>query len=80
MKNGSYVDYLFGVATGWLGWPPETAWRTPIPQIMLALDARLDWTGRGQAQGQIAGQRTAPHRRASVADKLKAFFRGRQEE
>ncbi|MDH0646221.1 hypothetical protein N5D48_05145 [Pseudomonas sp. GD03858] len=79
MKNGSYVDYLFGVATGWLGWPPETAWRTPVPQIMLALDARLDWTGRGQAQGNPSGQPAAPRRSVSVADKLKAFFRGRQE-
>ncbi|PKI24853.1 MULTISPECIES: hypothetical protein [Pseudomonas putida group] len=75
MKNGSYVDYLFGVATGWLGWPPDTAWHTPIPQIMLALDARLDWTGRGQAHGQAPG--TKPSTRQSVADKLKSFLRGR---
>lgn len=75
MRNGSYVDYLFGVATGWLGWPPDTAWHTPIPQIMLALDARLDWTGRGQAQGQAPGAK--PPTRQSVADKLKSFLRGR---
>ncbi|AJO79084.1 hypothetical protein [Pseudomonas sp. MRSN 12121] len=75
MKNGSYVDYLFGVATGWLGWPPETAWRTPVPQIMLALDARLDWTGRGKATPQAA-----PQKREGVADKLKAFLRGRPKE
>ncbi|MFJ9993417.1 hypothetical protein ACIQSO_22105 [Pseudomonas putida] len=80
MKDGSYVDYLFGVATGWLGWPPDTAWRTPIPQIMIALDARLDWSGGGQAQGQNSGQQSEPRRPVSVADKLKAFFRGRQEE
>lgn len=78
MKNGSYVDYLFGVATGWLGWPPDTAWSTPIPQIMLALDARLDWTGRGQ--GQTQGRTAAPRKQGSVADKLKSFFRGRREE
>lgn len=78
MKNGSYVDYLFGVATGWLGWPPDTAWKTPIPQIMLALDARLDWTGRGQAQAQ--GQNAALRKQGNVADKLKAFFRGRRDE
>ncbi|PTU53965.1 hypothetical protein DBB42_01760 [Pseudomonas plecoglossicida] len=75
MKNGSYVDYLFGVATGWLGCPPDTAWHTPIPQIMLALDARLDWTGRGQAQGQAASPK--PPTRQGVADKLKSFLRGR---
>lgn len=72
MRNGSYVDYLFGVATGWLGWPPETAWKTPIPQIMIALDARLDWMGRGHAQQQPATQK-----KASVSDRLKAFLRGR---
>lgn len=72
MKNGSYVDYLFGVAAGWLGWPPDTAWHTPIPQIMLALDARLDWTGRGQGPAPAATPK-----RESVADKLKSFLRGR---
>lgn len=72
MRNGSYVDYLFGVATGWLGWPPDTAWKTPIPQIMLALDARLDWMGRGPAQQPPTAQR-----KASVADRLKSFLRGR---
>lgn len=74
MRNGSYVDYLFGVATGWLGWPPETAWRTPIPQILMALDARLDWMGGGKPQ-----QQSAPKRKASVADRLKAMLRGQQE-
>lgn len=74
MKNGSYVDYLFGVATGWLGWPPDTAWHTPIPHIMLALDARLDWTGRGQAQGQTTAEK--PSTRQGVAEKLKSFLRG----
>lgn len=74
MRNGSYVDYLFGVATGWLGWPPDTAWKTPIPQIMIALDARLDWMGRGQVQQPPAAQK-----KASVADRLKAFMRGRGE-
>lgn len=75
MKNGSYVDYLFGVATGWLGWSPDTAWHTPIPHIMLALDARLDWTGRGQAQGQAIAAK--PPARQGVAEKLKSFLRGR---
>lgn len=80
MKDGSYVDYLFGVATGWLGWPPDTAWHTPIPQLMLALDARIEWTGRGQTQGNASGQAAVVRKPGSVADKLKAFFRGRQPE
>ncbi|MGY5333065.1 hypothetical protein [Pseudomonas protegens] len=65
---------MFGVATGWLGWPPDTAWRTPIPQIMLALDARIDWMNQGKAQ-----QKPVPQKPSSVADRLKAFFRGREE-
>lgn len=77
MKNGSYVDYLFGVATGWLGWPPDTAWHTPIPQLMLALNARLDWMGRSASPGRAAPAKT---KKASVADRLKAFLRGRAEQ
>ncbi|WP_082629034.1 hypothetical protein [Pseudomonas sp. TTU2014-080ASC] len=72
MKNGSYVDYLYGVATGWLGWPPDVAWRTPIPQILLALDARLDWMSPGEAK-----KPQGSHKPGSVADKLKAALRGR---
>lgn len=30
------MDDTFSVATGWLGWLPEVALNTPIPQIMLA--------------------------------------------
>ncbi|AJG13777.1 hypothetical protein RK21_02269 [Pseudomonas plecoglossicida] len=42
---------------------------------MLALDARLDWTGRGQAQGQTTDAK--PPTRQGVAEKLKSFLRGR---
>jgi len=31
------------VATGWLGWPPDTALSTPTPQIMLALEGKIDF-------------------------------------
>lgn len=75
MKDGSYVDYLFGVATGWLGWPPETAWRTPIPQIMLALTAHLDWMNPGPAPAKGA----PPAKRGNVAERLKAFLTGRRD-
>lgn len=72
MINGSYVDYLFGVATGWLGWPPDVAWRTPIPQIMLALNARLEWMNPGK---------TPPPKpsKAPIAERLKARLRGQRE-
>lgn len=31
------------MATGWLGWTPEQALNTPIPQIELALEGRIEW-------------------------------------
>jgi hypothetical protein len=43
MSPGQFADHLFGVATGWLGWSPKTALRTPIPQIHAALRARIAW-------------------------------------
>ncbi|MCY1371460.1 hypothetical protein D9M69_586030 [compost metagenome] len=70
MRAGSYVDYLFGVATGWLGWPPDTAWRTPIPQLLLALEARLDWMNPSQKASQ------PPEKPPSVAEKIKAVLGG----
>ena len=76
MIAGSYVDYLFGVATGWLGWSPKTAWKTPIPELMLALNARIEWC---RMTGEISGAgHTAPPpaAKANVADKLKAALRG----
>ncbi|MCY1409481.1 hypothetical protein D9M71_248320 [compost metagenome] len=71
MRAGSYVDYLFGVATGWLGWPPETAWRTPIPQILLALEARLDWMSPSQPVAQVQ------EKPRGVAEKIKKLFEAR---
>lgn len=31
------------MATGWLGWRPEDAWRIPIPEIFVAVEARIKW-------------------------------------
>lgn len=76
MINGSYVDYLFGVATGWLGWSPKVAWKTPIPELMLALRARIEWC---RMTGEISNHEqagSAPAAPVSVADKLKAVLRG----
>jgi len=29
------------MATGWLGWPPRDAWETPVPEILMAWDAKV---------------------------------------
>lgn len=41
--KGSYVDLLYRIATGWLGWSPRDAWHTPIPEILLAKEGRIEW-------------------------------------
>ena len=38
-----YAEQLFKYATGWLGWPPDVAMKTSIPQILLALDGKIDF-------------------------------------
>lgn len=30
------------MATGWLGWSPESAWSATIPEILVAMDTRLE--------------------------------------
>lgn len=37
-----YYEHLFSVATGWLGWAPEAAWRATPAEIMLAHKGWLD--------------------------------------
>jgi hypothetical protein len=34
---------LFGIATGYLGWPPSEAWSVSVPEILLAWDAKVDF-------------------------------------
>ena len=29
------------MATGWLGWPPSEAWTAPVPEILMAWDAKV---------------------------------------
>lgn len=34
------MDLIFKIATGWLGWPPEQAWNTPMVEILMAWDSK----------------------------------------
>ena len=36
-----YAD-LYKIATGWLGWTPETAWNATLPEILSAFDGHID--------------------------------------
>lgn len=37
------MRHVFGIATGWLGWSPEQAWNSTIPEIDAAVDGRIEW-------------------------------------
>lgn len=62
-----YVD-LYKIATGWLGWTPETAWNATLPEIMNAFDGHIDQLkaihgsadeGTTETPGMSADQRQA---------------------
>ena len=38
-----FIDALFKVGTGYLGWTPEVTLNTPIPQIVLAYEGKIDF-------------------------------------
>lgn len=70
---------MYRYATGWLGWPPDVAWSTPIPELLLALDARIEWVNMTNpfGGGKKAEQKPNP---STVADKLRAALVGRKKE
>lgn len=63
---------MFKVATGWLGWSPEVALNTPIPQIELALEGRFEWVRKTNPFG---GGEEKP--KPSVAERLTNALRSR---
>lgn len=34
---------VFKLGTGWLGWTPQQTLHTPLPQLFLALEGRVDF-------------------------------------
>jgi hypothetical protein len=67
------------MATGWLGWPPDLAWTTPLPELFLAMDARVEWA---QMTNPFGGGKKTPKAGkpspSTVADKLRQALTGRQ--
>ena len=43
MTEAEFLEYEFGLATGWLGWPPEFAWRSTVPEIDVAIAAKVEF-------------------------------------
>lgn len=42
MAWGDLCTDLYKIATGWLGWTPETAWNATLPEILQAFDGHID--------------------------------------
>ncbi|MNN98114.1 hypothetical protein D3C81_2174210 [compost metagenome] len=67
------------MATGWLGWSPDLVWAIPMPELFLAMDAKIEWTqmtnpfGSGKAKPKAG--KPSP---SAVADKLRQALTGRQ--
>lgn len=59
------------MATGWLGWSPEQALHTPIPQIVLALEGRTEWHRKTHGIPDPEPQATA---KPDVALRLRQAF------
>lgn len=64
-----YAD-LFKMATGWLGWPPETAWNATMPEILQAFEGHVDKLkaihGDGGSDESTTG--TTPEQRQANVD------------
>nr|WP_085615005.1 MULTISPECIES: hypothetical protein [unclassified Pseudomonas] len=67
------------MATGWLGWAPDVAWSTPLPELFMAMDARIEWAQMTNPFGTGKNQRAKENPSASsVADKLRRALTGRK--
>ncbi|QNV69313.1 hypothetical protein F7661_22615 [Pseudomonas sp. CFA] len=66
------------MATGWLGWAPDVAWSTPLPELFMAMDARIEWAQMTNpfGGGAKSGGSEKP-RPTTVADKLRQALAGR---
>nr|WP_277594216.1 hypothetical protein [Pseudomonas chlororaphis] len=64
------------MATGWLGWPPDLAWRTPLPELFMAIDARLEWVQMTNPFGGKPKDKEKP-KPSTVAAKLRQALTGR---
>lgn len=77
MTPEEFQDQVFKLATGALGWPPDVAWNTPIPEILLAYDGKVDWfkatNGTGGKEKPVDAKMDPEKREEVAADIRKAF-------
>ncbi|NKX47809.1 hypothetical protein HGG67_06170 [Rhodobacteraceae bacterium R_SAG8] len=64
-----YAD-LYKLATGWLGWTPDTAWNATLPEILNAFDGHVDQLkavhGGGDDQDASAPTMDSDQRQANI--------------
>ncbi|MBT0626057.1 hypothetical protein KIH32_19260 [Pseudomonas fluorescens] len=61
-----------------MGWSPELAWATPIPELFLAMDAKIEWAQMTNPFGGGKAKAKADKPSAStVADKLRQALTGK---
>ncbi|WP_330509308.1 hypothetical protein V1687_11725 [Pseudomonas putida] len=70
---------MFSVAVGWLGWSPQVAWTTPLPELFLAMDARVEWARMTHPFATSGKSQEKPDKPMGVADKLRAALSGRKQ-
>jgi len=59
------------MATGWLGWPARDAWETPVPQILMAWDAKLHFLIMTNPNGQPESEQS----KETIAKEARMGFR-----
>lgn len=58
---------------------PATAWSTPLPELFIALDAKIEWSQMTNpfGSGKATSQKAKP-KPTDVAEKLRQAFTGRK--
>ncbi|MBP5971072.1 hypothetical protein [Pseudomonas iridis] len=67
------VDELFQIATGWLGWSPREAWRTPVVEIVMAWESKRQFLSDTNPFGGGGGD--SPPSKQAVAKEARMGFR-----
>lgn len=62
------------MATGWLGWPPSVAWSATVPEIVVALDAKIDFIKMTNPFGASKEKPQNPQTKEQVAAKFEALM------
>ncbi|MEH6521105.1 hypothetical protein [Sulfitobacter sp.] len=70
-KPVAWADFyseLYQIATGWLGWTPDTAWNATIPEITNAFSGHMDMLKAIHGGGDDAEQSGTPDQRQANID------------